>query len=371
MDGAEVIPQSESRPGRSRWKSLLGLALSVLLVALLVYTVDLREAWRAILRMDHGQLWLPALLIAVGLTLRPYRWQLIFPPQHRPTFGRSLAVWSIANMSNNVLPARGGDVLRCFLIARGQPMRMAGTALATLGMEKVLDGLALLAVIVLAFWFVTPPGWLQALTLAAALIFVGALVVMIVLQRSPVWIERTALGVALRLHRPQLGRRVVDLLHSFADGLHAVRSVRQMSVLVALTALTWFIEVALVWACARALGLPIELWHGTVIAAVLGLGLMVPAAPGYVGSYEFICVSVGAMFGLKGEQALALALVMHAGVLLMTTAFGLASLAATALSPNLPRQAVGPGPAPGAPGSDPCSPRQAAGLFEEAALHAK
>lgn len=363
MDGAEDIPPSNPPPGRSRWTSLVGLALSVLLVVLLVWTVDLREAWRAILRMDHGQLWLPALLIAVGLTIRPYRWQMIFPPRHRPTFGRSLAVWSIANMSNNVLPARGGDVLRCFLIARGQPLRLAGTALATLGVEKVLDGLALLAVIVLASWFVTPPGWLHALTLAAALIFIGALVGMIVLQRSPAWIERIVLGVALRLRRPQLGRRVVGLLQSFADGLHAVRSMRQMSVLAGLTAATWFVEVALVWACARALGLPIELWHGTVIAAVLGLGLMVPAAPGYVGSYEFICVSVGAMFALSGEQALALALVMHAGVLLMTTVYGLVSLAATALNPKRSRRAAGLPQTMS--GSDTST------TFKEAALHAK
>jgi hypothetical protein len=356
MDGAEDIPQPNPLPSRRRWKSLVGLALSVLLVVLLVWTVDLREAWRAILRMDHGRLWLPALLIALGLTIRPYRWQLIFPPHHRPMFGRAFVVWSIANMSNNVLPARGGDVLRCFLIARGQPMRLASTALATLGMEKVLDGLALLAVIVLAFWFVTPPGWLQALTFVAALIFVGALAVMILLQRSPAWIERMVLGVALRLRRPALGRKIIGLLRSFADGLHAVRSPRQMGVLVGLTTLTWFIEVALVWACARALGLPIELWHGTVIAAVLGLGLMVPAAPGYVGSYEFICVSVGAMFALSGEQALALALVMHAGVLVMTTVFGLASLAATTV-----RGARSPGNAPD------FEPK----LTQEAALHAK
>lgn len=339
MDRAEGLPAVTHPQTRRRWRALLGLALSGLLVALVVWRVDLREAWQAILQMDRGRLWLPALLLVLALAIRPVRWRLMFPPGRRPTLGRSFAAWQVANMSNNVLPARGGDVLRCFLIAGGERMRGASTALATLGVEKVLDGLALLAVIVLAFAFVTPPGWLQALTAVAAFVFVGALVVMVVLQRSPECTERAALGVGLRFNRAGLARRLVELLRSFTEGLHTVRSVRLMCVLTLFTALTWFLELAFVWAVGWALGLPLELWQGTVVAAVLGLGLMVPAAPGYLGSYEFICVSVGAMFALTDEQALALALVMHAGVLLATTAFGLACLAATTV--RLPRSADG------------------------------
>ncbi len=316
--------------------SLAGLAIGAILVGVLVIRIDLRESWRSILRMDPRLIWLPAVMLMVGLTIRPWRWQLIFPKPSRPGFWPSFTVWSVANMSNNVLPARGGDVLRCFLIARGQGMNRASLALATLGLEKVLDGLALLLVVALSSHFLAPPGWLANLTIVAAMIFGGAFAAMVILHYRPRGFQRAIRMLSLKCRHPRLGRRGSDLLGSFAEGLNMVGSWRQMTRLALLTAVTWFVEMAYVWAVAQALGLHLSLWAGMVVAAILGLGLMIPAAPAYVGSYEFFSVAVLGMFGVAPEQALSLAIVMHAGVLLMTTAFGLAGLASTGISRSRP-----------------------------------
>jgi hypothetical protein len=57
------------------------------------------------------------------------------------------------------LPIRGGDVVRCFLIAREPSLSTAGTTLGTLGIEKIFDGLALFAVVVIGCLFLSPPQW--------------------------------------------------------------------------------------------------------------------------------------------------------------------------------------------------------------------
>lgn len=317
-----------ARKRRSPW---IGLAISFALLALLLSQVDLRGVLDGLRKIDPTRLWLPLLLIALGLSIRPLRWRLIFAPSQRPKLMDAFHVWSIANMANNFLPARGGDVLRCFLIARGDRLHGASVALATLGLEKVLDGLALLAVILLSFLFLTPPTWLTAMVIIASAVFGGALVGMIALHHWPEMVERWFRRFFTAIGRDALGERVGALLHSFASGLAAVRSLSQIMVLVLLTALTWAIDAALVWAIANALGASLTPWVGAVVAAILGLGLMIPAAPGYVGSYEFFSVGTLKMFGVGAEIATALTLAMHAGVLLMTTLFGVTSLAASGI----------------------------------------
>lgn len=313
---------------RSPW---IGIAISAVLLALLFTQIDLRGVLDGLRRVDATRLWQPLLLIALGLAIRPLRWQLIFSPAQRPKLVDAFHVWTIANMANNILPARGGDLLRCFLIARGDRLNGASAALATLGLEKVLDGLALLVVILLSFLFLTPPAWLTTMVLLAAAVFGGALAVMVALQSRPAAVEALARRLLAAIGRASLGERVAGLLGSFAGGLAAVRSLSQMAALILLTALTWVIDAALVWSVANALGAPLTPWIGAVVAAVLGLGLMIPAAPGYVGSYEFFSVATLKMVGVGAEIATALTVTMHAGVLLMTTLFGVASLAASGI----------------------------------------
>lgn len=331
---AEFASASPAR--RPFWRSpLFGVAISAALLLLLATQVDLRASFAELRRIEARQLGWPVVFLVAGLSVRPWRWQLIFPPAARPPFGKSFAVWSIANMCNNILPARGGDVLRCFLIAEpasgSSPSRLHGAtaALATLGLEKVLDGLALLAVIALSFFFLNPPGWMMSMVLIAGALFGGALAVMIALALWPDFVRRVTLRLGAAMRAPGLAGKLVSLLDSFALGLSAVRSPGRMAGLVLLTALIWAIDMGLVWSCAQALQTPISPWVGALLTAVLGLGMMIPAAPGFVGTYEFFSVAVLSLFAVTREQALALTLVTHAGVLLMTTAFGLAALAAS------------------------------------------
>jgi uncharacterized membrane protein YbhN (UPF0104 family) len=149
------------------------------------------------------------------------------------------------------------------------------------------------------------------------------------LQSHPEVFRRFVRGCFRFIRRPALGEKVQDLSISLAEGLSAIGSLDRMLVLVAATAVVWALEAAFIWAMAAAVGVPLSIAGGALVAAVLGLGLMIPAAPGYVGTYEFFAVAVLSLFGASRESALALTLVMHAWVLLFTTGMGLAALAAS------------------------------------------
>jgi uncharacterized membrane protein YbhN (UPF0104 family) len=90
--------------------------------------------------------------------------------------------------------------------------------------------------------------------------------------------------------------------------------------------MVWTCEAALIWKLAAALQIPLSLPAAAVVSAVLGLGLMIPAAPGSIGMYEFFSVAVLRLFGIESGRALALTLLMHTWSFVVVTGLGLAGL---------------------------------------------
>jgi uncharacterized membrane protein YbhN (UPF0104 family) len=148
---------------------ILGLLIGLGLLILVLSQLSLKQAWQNLAQLDGRRLLLPLLVTLVCQPFRPWRWQAIFPKDVRPGFWSCFSVLAVGLMTNNFLPGRGGDLLRCFLVNRKVTLAGASLVLATLGLEKVLDGLALLAVVLLSFWFFSPPQWLGQLELASGL----------------------------------------------------------------------------------------------------------------------------------------------------------------------------------------------------------
>ncbi|MBZ5568052.1 MAG: flippase-like domain-containing protein [Acidobacteriia bacterium] len=318
---------------------VLGLIVSALFLWLALRNADLRQTWFRLRDLDGRYLLLPVGMTLLNYPLRAWRWQRIFPPHARPGFWVCFQTLAVGNALNNFVPGRGGDLARCVLVSRKTSLAGGTLALATLGVEKILDGLALLAVVLLSFRFLTPPQWMARLEIAAAIIFGGALAVVIVLRyRSPWllgWVERRfrAAGFAA------LGERIAHLGSSFAEGLHAVASMRDMTVLLAITAAIWTTEAGLVCGLAWAMHVPMSLAAGLMVCAVLGLALMIPAAPGALGTYEFFSSAAIALTGVGAAIALALTLVLHAWVLLSTSITGLCCAGSTVTLRALASQA--------------------------------
>ena len=314
-----------TRDFRGRWV-VLGLVVSFCFLALLLWHVDLGQSWQILVQVDGHLILLPVLVTIATLPLRPWRWQVIFPPRMRPPWLSCFGVLAVGNMANNLLPGRGGDLLRCFLISRKHSVRGASMVLGTLALEKVLDGLALLTVLLLSVYFFHPPKWFWQLGIFSSVIFGIAASVLALLRYRAGWLLTQIRWLSQRIRLGALGEKIADLFARFADGLTAMGSPRQMAVLVLLTLAIWSAEAALIWGLALTLDISLSLTAAAFVSASLGLGLMIPAGPAFIGTYEFFSVAALGLFGVRAESALALSVLMHAWTFLVTTMYGLIGL---------------------------------------------
>jgi uncharacterized membrane protein YbhN (UPF0104 family) len=318
--------QTGGKPApRGRRAILWGVAASLGFLWLALRQVDdFGQAFSRLAAIDARLLLIPFAASIANLAIRPWRWRAIFPAETRPPFGACFAAVAAGNMANNFLPARGRR--RPPLPARppvdrrrrdgrlrdsprGEGVRRARVDLGALARGRAARAARL--------------GWPTRRGVGRR--FRAA--------RSPPWsgwsgAPRGRKQSRARWSRASAARRWATasrkLVGAFAQGLSATGSVPRLAWIAALTAAQWITEAWILAGFAAALGVDLTAPQAMVAAAIVGLGLMVPSAPGFVGTWEFFSINALGLFGATPENALAVALATHAWSLLATTALGLA-----------------------------------------------
>src|SRR5262249_16851092 len=103
---------------RSRLRAALVLVLTLGLLAFFFNDVNIADVWTAT-RAAGPQL----LVLAVGVTMMIYvfralRWQYLLAPIGRTRFGSAFQTTVIGFAASFLLPARPGEVLRPYLLAK-------------------------------------------------------------------------------------------------------------------------------------------------------------------------------------------------------------------------------------------------------------
>ena len=130
----------------------LGTAATAAFLVLFLREVDLGEAWTLIRGLPAGTLLGAAALVLLNVAVMALRWRyLLAGAGYRVPLRKLFSTVSVGRATNNVIPARGGDLLRIESMREvaGVP---AFVSAGTLFAERLLDG------VVLAAW-ILPPLW--------------------------------------------------------------------------------------------------------------------------------------------------------------------------------------------------------------------
>jgi hypothetical protein len=321
----------------------VGPVLSAVFLWIALRNVNLGQAWATLRRLDATFLAIPVVLALLNFLLRAWRWQLLFPVPRRPGLWTAFRAFTISIAANNLLPGRAGDLGRCMLIGERVSLSDTTVAAGTLVVEKLFDGLAVLAIVAYALRVLASTEWLRQLAFVSAIVFGVAFAFLLLLRWRADWVTGFLHRTASKRTFPGAAR-LAGLVDSFAQGITAVTSPSTLFVLFLQTAAIWASEAVLFYVFGRSLGISLSASGSLIAAAILGLGLMIPAAPGAIGTYEFFGSSALRLVGVAAAPALALTLLLHAWVLVFNTAVGLVAMAVGGVGFSALRMLSRPGP---------------------------
>jgi uncharacterized protein (TIRG00374 family) len=273
--------------------------------------VDWRSAAAAGRSADAGLLVLALVANQLSLALKGVRWWVFL----RPLGVRSLSLVLRATFAgaslNNLVVAQGGEGARVLLVSRASGVSSARVA-AALALERVLDAVSYLTLLVSAVWLLELPDVLVRWRAAASVALGGVVVALMVLGVSS---GRAAVPVSS-------DGRVRAYARRFTSSASDLASPGRLAIAMALSLGAWALQVTTYHVIALAAHLPISLSGSVAAMLAIGITFLVRATPGNVGVFQVIYALTVSRFGIAEGPAVATALLIQTIQVLPTIAIG-------------------------------------------------
>ena len=306
---------------RGVWLRLLvSFGISAFLLSLVLRAVDPASLGVALAAADWRLIPVAIGLYFAGVCLRSARWGLLLPEHtvSTPTLFRALVVGFTVN---NLLPVRMGEVARAYLLSRWCRVPY-GATLASLIVERILDGLSLAALLLVSLMFLPAPHYLLLVgALTGTGFCLGGLVLALAAWRA------SALSTLVRLVTrplpPRLAGGALRLAENFARGLLLVHDPGRLARVLALSVLAWCFELSLFYVLMAGFALPASPALAFLVGSAANFATLVPSSPGYVGTFDGVLIKVlSDAAGVATAPATAYALVVHATLFLPVVLLG-------------------------------------------------
>lgn len=314
---------------RTRLLTILGLAIAAVLIWWLLRHEDPAEVWSHVRDANFGLLALAVAITTAVFPLRAVRWRyFLAPAQVDSPFRSRFAAVCVGFMANNLLPVRAGELARAYAYSRLEPVSTA-TALATLVVERFLDGVAILLLLVVAltnpdFPSGALPGELvngiRWVSLVLAAILLLSLVLLVFPERS----LRATARVAHALLPTRIAGGVLTITKHIVAGLASMRGWRLLLPAFAWSLAVWVMQSLSFWVGFLAFGIDLPFAAALLTNATVALAVAVPSAPGFVGTFHAGAkLALTDIYGVAAASAIGFAFGWHLGGFIPITLMGL------------------------------------------------
>jgi uncharacterized membrane protein YbhN (UPF0104 family) len=288
----------------------VGLALSALAIVALLRAVSAADVAD---RLASTRLeWMAAAFAVTlfGYLLRAYRWRALLAPQREIPIGRVFTPTILGFLAINTLPARLGEFVRAYLLARAERLPTAGV-LGSCALERVLDLVLLAACWGISLLFAPYPEWFRV---SGYVTFgVGGL------MAAGLWYfhsrhhnaGRHLDGPWLRWLPPRLREGTRGAIPAFGLGLQALGRPGVIARSGAWSAAMWLVNAAVFLIVGAAAGLTLPWWSPFLLVFVVCVAISLPSSPGFVGVMEAACVIGLSLLGVGRAEGLAFGILYH------------------------------------------------------------
>lgn len=302
-------------------KLIIGAFVSLIFLYLAFRKVNYDELWLAMKGAQYWYIVPNVILVILSMWMRAYRWKFMVNPIKRLGMKSLFSSVMIGFMANNVLPARLGEFVRAYSLGTKEGVSRTAT-FATIVIERIFDGFALLFILWLALLLSPFPDWVKKASNLFLLINFATLAFLILLE-----VKRDLalkfFNFIFRLLPLGLSSKAGEITEKFIGGLKVFRNVPSLLWILAWSVLIWLVVGISNYFIFLAFDLHPPIQASFILLVIVSLGVMLPSSPGFVGTFQFFCVVSLATFGYDKNIALPFSILLHASQYFPVTLLGL------------------------------------------------
>lgn len=306
----------------------LGVFISALFIWLAFRKINYHALWAAMKEADYLYL-IPAVAINIfHFYLRSVRWGYLMEPVKRMNSYTLFSATTIGFMANNILPARIGEFVRAYAIGRRENVSISAS-FATIVVERILDTVTIFVFMLSVLYLVSLPperaGVEQALRKGGGIVSILFILIMLLLlffKNN----KEFFIGLSERVIKPaslKVAKKFSDFLDSFASGLLVLGRGKHLLPIAFYSLAIWLLAAAPIHLILVSFGYLPPFSISVFILVILALAVAIPSAPGFIGTFHYACALGLELFGIPGEEALSVAIILHAINFFPVTIIGL------------------------------------------------
>jgi uncharacterized protein (TIRG00374 family) len=296
----------------------LGYSLSALCLIWVLHGYPVDELLPAIRSLDWKWVVVAVLADLSVYVCHAWRWNTLLSPVARLGLWRTVQAIYIGLFANEVLPLRVGELIRCYLLAHWNGLRLS-LGFASAAVERVIDGFWMLGAFLITAAFVKGiPRDIDILVqvMGAALLACAAALIWIVFRKQH------AVAVIRESRWSSSLRHVVE-------GLQLMGKLSSLSATAAISLLYLLLNMFSYYALMRAYGLDLSFWAAGGVVVIVRLLTVVPNAPGNLGLGNAACVLAMRLFDVEANDAKTFSIILFGA---MTLPLLIGGAVATALT---------------------------------------
>lgn len=315
-----------------RFKFWVGFLISAVFFYFFARQLDWGEVWHNISSINVLYLLLFFVLHMVAFWFRAQRWHYLLLPIKKIKVWTVFKMVMICFMGNNIFPARLGEIIRVYVIARREQISKSAT-MATIVLERLMDGFSVIILLIGLLWFFPfPPGFkqneyinpynLKMGGLISGGVYFGVIFFLVMVKfRSQQLLEWLS-----RVMRPRFSHsydKLAGTMESFVDGLDGLSKGKHLFAIAVYAVLVWLAVACGFYSLYPAFKLQLSFGSAVLLVVVIALAVAVPSSPGYVGTFHFACATCLTLLGVEPNKAKSFAIVLHGMVFVPVTILGL------------------------------------------------
>ncbi|HWB84713.1 MAG TPA: lysylphosphatidylglycerol synthase transmembrane domain-containing protein [Bryobacteraceae bacterium] len=298
-----------------------GFGLSAVCLAWVLHGYPISDLVNAIRTLDWRWVSLAVLADLSVYLVHAWRWKTVLSPVIRVGLWRTAQAVYIGLFANEVLPLRTGELIRCYLLAHWNDLRLS-VSFASAAVERLIDGFWMLAA------FLVTAGFVRRIPRELTILVQVTGVLLMLCAILLIWIVRRK----HQAHTAIRERRGAATLRHVIEGLHLMGNRRSFATATLISLLYLALQVVSVYALMKAYGLDLSFWVAGGVLTIVRFGTVVPNAPGNLGLFQAACVVAMGLFDVEKNDAKTFSFVMFFALTVPLIVGGAIAVALTGLN---------------------------------------
>lgn len=309
-------------------KILIGLVVSSFCFYYAVQGINFNDFQKNLKNIDYLWLSIASLGIILSQWFRAARWQRLLKPIQLITLTQSFQIYSIGNVINLLIPLRGGDFIRAWLVAH-QTAIQTPACLATVITERLIDLIIFAGILGICLMIYPLPEWIiwmGGCILTSCLIWI---VLFILLKTKKIELSKLWTFLSKKISTKKI-EKISQGVDHFLKGIVLFKKTDDYIKFAIETILISFFQGLFIYFLFKSTGLN-PIYHLEFNATILMLALttiavVVPSSPSYAGTLHLMSFLALKICHVPADAAIVYSIIFHGQSTIISILLGIYGL---------------------------------------------